>query len=73
MEFPKPLILTWARRILPVLFGASGGFAYYYYVYYVGCVSGTCPITSNPWSSTLCGAVIGFFLGPGMKKSQEGS
>ena len=35
------------------------GFAYYKFV---GCSTGTCPITSNPLSSTLYGAVIGVLV-----------
>ncbi len=39
--------------------GALGGYLYYQYV---GCVSGTCPITSRPLNSTLYGAVMGGLL-----------
>lgn len=39
-----------------VLLGGLAGYAYYYYV---GCASGTCPITSQPWTATLYGAVMG--------------
>ena len=46
----------WSKRILPVVLGAVGGFLYYQYI---GCVSGTCAITSNPWLSTGYGALIG--------------
>ena len=35
------------------------GFAYYYFV---GCASGTCPITSNPYVSTAYGALVGLLL-----------
>lgn len=42
--------------ILGVVIGAVVGFGYYKLV---GCASGTCPITSNPWISTLYGAVMG--------------
>lgn len=42
--------------IAGLLLGAGAGFAYYYFV---GCASGTCPITSNPWISTLYGAGMG--------------
>lgn len=45
-----------------VAVGAGGGFAYYYFI---GCASGTCPITSNPWISTAYGAVIGWIASPG--------
>jgi len=69
MEVSKPLLMKWLRRILPVLLGATGGYAYYYFI---GCVSGTCPITSNPWISTVYGAGIGFFLIPRGEKKEGG-
>ncbi|MBI2619198.1 MAG: hypothetical protein HYW57_03885 [Ignavibacteriales bacterium] len=59
MEFSKSDIITWGKRLVPVLLGAAGGYAYYHFV---GCVSGTCPITSNAWSGTAYGALIGSFL-----------
>ena len=42
-----------------ILLGAIGGFAYYKFI---GCKSGVCPITSNPWISALYGALIGAML-----------
>ncbi len=51
----------WLKRIASIALGAIGGYAYYYFI---GCVSGTCPITSNPWSSTAYGAVLGALLIP---------
>ncbi|NOT73450.1 MAG: hypothetical protein HOP08_00880 [Cyclobacteriaceae bacterium] len=42
-----------------VTLGAIGGFLYWNYV---GCVSGTCPITSSPTNSTLYGAMMGGLL-----------
>ncbi len=61
MEFrpSSSVSLKWLKRIGPILLGASAGYAYYYFI---GCVSGTCPITSNPWSSTAYGAVLGALL-----------
>ncbi|HRN92352.1 MAG TPA: DUF6132 family protein [Ferruginibacter sp.] len=41
---------------LGILAGAVGGYLYYQYI---GCLSGTCPITSRPMPSTLYGAVMG--------------
>jgi hypothetical protein len=43
-------------KILPVALGAGGGYAYYRFI---GCKSGACPITRNPWLSILYGAMIG--------------
>lgn len=57
MELSKSKIAwKWTLRIVPVILGALGGFLYYNYV---GCVTGTCAITSNPWLSTGYGALIG--------------
>lgn len=42
--------------IAGVVLGAIGGFLYWYFV---GCASGTCMITSNPWNSSVYGAVMG--------------
>jgi len=44
------------RLILGIVIGAAAGFAYYRFV---GCSSGTCPITGNPYISTIYGAVVG--------------
>lgn len=52
------------RLVLFMLVGAVSGFAYYRLV---GCRSGACPITSNPYVSTLYGAVLGFLLSAGTK------
>lgn len=43
--------------------GAGLGFAYHKLV---GCSSGACPITANPYISTLYGAVMGFLVGGGL-------
>lgn len=44
-------------KILPVAIGAGLGYGWYYFV---GCRSGSCPISGNPYISTLYGALIGF-------------
>ncbi|MBN2804017.1 MAG: YtxH domain-containing protein [Deltaproteobacteria bacterium] len=44
------------KRTAGLLIGAIGGFSYYAII---GCQSGSCPITSNPWISTGWGALIG--------------
>lgn len=50
----------WLKRGLVMLLGAIGGYAYYYYI---GCLGGSCPITSNPYISTAYGALIGAVAG----------
>ncbi|MBD3288188.1 hypothetical protein GF337_05235 [candidate division KSB1 bacterium] len=47
-----------------------GGLLGYGYYYYIGCRSGMCPITSNPWISTGYGALIGFVLILGKKSDK---
>ncbi|MBU2650810.1 MAG: hypothetical protein KKA81_07735 [Bacteroidetes bacterium] len=42
-----------------IALGALGGYIYYIRI---GCNSGSCPITSNPWMSMLWGAAIGYLL-----------
>lgn len=46
----------------PVLLGALGGYLYYAFI---GCNIGTCAITSNPYISTIYGAVAGSLFVPG--------
>ena len=58
MEFLKKLNL-WQKRGIASILGAAAGYAYYYYI---GCVSGTCAITSNPYISTGYGMIIGALL-----------
>lgn len=42
-----------------VALGGVGGLLYYKFV---GCSTGTCPITSNPYSSVIYGALIGYLV-----------
>ena len=48
-----------AVRIISTIIGAGLGFAYYKFI---GCRTGACPITSNPWISTVWGGLIGFLI-----------
>ncbi|MCE1188008.1 MAG: DUF6132 family protein [Ignavibacteria bacterium] len=58
------------KIILPVI-GAIGGYAYYYFI---GCASGHCPIQSNPFFSTIYGAVLAsVFLFPDKKAKNDGN
>ena len=68
MEFTSSEIKTWAQRIVPIVLGAAGGYAYYHFI---GCASGACPITSNPYISTAYGGLVGALLIPRKVKKPE--
>lgn len=55
MQFIKKNALV----IAGITVGAVAGYLYYYYI---GCSSGTCPITSKPLNSSAYGAVMGGLL-----------
>lgn len=47
------------KPFLAILIGGLAGFAYYWFV---GCSSGSCAITSNPYMSIIFGSLFGLFL-----------
>jgi hypothetical protein len=56
-----------AKMIIHTLAYVAGGAAFGFgYHKLVGCSSGSCPITANPYISTLYGAVMGFLVGGGL-------
>lgn len=54
------LMRKYRLEIIGAAIGALAGFLYWKYV---GCISGTCPIQSNPIISTLYGMLLGVLLG----------
>jgi hypothetical protein len=52
---------TWKfwKQVLPAVVGAVAGYLYYRYI---GCSSGQCAISSNPYMSTIWGGFLGYFL-----------
>lgn len=57
MEISGSAVATlWTVRLLAVLLGAAAGYAFYRFV---GCRTGGCPITSNPWLSSIYGGMLG--------------
>jgi hypothetical protein len=47
------------KYVLALLAGGAAGYIYYRLV---GCRTGACPITANPYLSILYGAVMGAFV-----------
>ena len=64
----KQFIVKHALKISGILIGAVGGYLYYYFI---GCNSGTCPITSNPYISIVYGAVMGYLIFDMFKKKEK--
>ena len=67
MEFFKSLTV-WHKRSIAAIIGGAGGYAYYYYI---GCMGGTCAITSNPYISTMYGMLIATLLVSSTKKKES--
>lgn len=67
MEFFSTMNV-WYKRAIAGTIGAAAGYAYYYYI---GCMSGTCPITSNPYVSTMYGFAVGALLITAPKKPKD--
>lgn len=57
----KALLKSWYfwKPFLGIVIGAIAGFLFYHFY---GCQSGTCAITSNPFSSIAFGGLFGYFL-----------
>ena len=55
-------------EIIGLLLGAVGGFVYFKTV---GCSTGSCPITSNPWLTIIWGSLIGFLTGGIFNKNNK--
>jgi hypothetical protein len=49
-----------ARAAIAGILGASAAAAY---AHFVGCRTGTCPLTSNVWIASLYGAAVGAVIG----------
>lgn len=54
--------------LIGIILGAIGGYIYYVEV---GCTTGTCPLTSNPYGSIVYGALIGYLFGDMFRKKKK--
>lgn len=60
-ETVKERIRTWVFW-KPLVFTAIGGLGGFLYFFYIGCASGSCGITSNPYASIAFGGFMGYFF-----------
>jgi hypothetical protein len=60
-ETKKEFYRSWSfwKPFLGVIIGGLAGFLYYHFV---GCNSGSCAITSNPYRSMIAGGIFGFLM-----------
>lgn len=49
-----------ARTAAVAVLGAAAGGAY---AHFIGCKTGTCPLTSSVWTASLYGALVGGVIG----------
>lgn len=52
------------KLIIGAAVGGGLGFAYYKFI---GCSTGACPLTSNPWISSIYGALVGALIASGVR------
>jgi hypothetical protein len=64
----KKWLLTNKLYFIGAAIGAIGGFLYWKHV---GCLTGTCAITSNPFRSTLYFAALGALIIGSFKKEKK--
>ncbi len=57
---PRSLLRSRWRAVVTALLGAAAGAAY---AHFIGCRTGTCLLTSNVWTASIYGGVLGTVLG----------
>ena len=62
------MLSKYKLEIAGLIIGAIAGWCYWYFV---GCASGTCPITSKPLNSAIYGAVLGALVLSLLKKDKQ--
>lgn len=58
-SFSAPLTLTSTMPFRAILFALGGAVLGFGYQRLIGCRTGTCPLTSHPFITTLYGAFVG--------------
>jgi len=59
------------KHLLKITGIPVGGIAGFLYYHFVGCASGTCPITSNPYITVIYGALLGYLLFDMFKRKES--
>lgn len=62
------LISKYKTELIGISLGAVFGFSYYYFI---GCKSGQCMISSNPYVSVPYGMLLGYFVSGLFKKQKH--
>ena len=62
--------IRFGRFLRHTLFAIGGGAAGYALYYYVGCATGSCAITTNPFSSVVYMAVVGILISLAFSKNK---
>jgi hypothetical protein len=63
----KGIFLKYKTELIGIMAGGLLGFLYYYFI---GCETGTCMISSNPFISVPYGSLLGFFSAGLFKKNK---
>lgn len=59
------------RALVLIAFAVAGAVGGYVMHRVIGCPGGSCPITGNPWISTIYGLVVGLVLGTGFGPARQ--
>ncbi|MGB4204932.1 MAG: DUF6132 family protein [Bacteroidales bacterium] len=65
------ILKKYSAQLVGAIIGIVGG---YFYYRFIGCNSGSCPITSNPFMSMIWGGLMSYLLVDmvvGFKKSKK--
>jgi xanthine/uracil permease len=63
-------IKKYRKQVIGIFIGAVLGYGYYFFI---GCKSGSCLISSNPFVSVPYGALLGFLFVGTFKKKENAS
>lgn len=64
----RKVFISHKGRLIGVLLGVLSGYLYYRFT---GCQNGTCAITSNPYTVTMYGALMGWLVSGAFKNEQK--